>query len=72
MENYYYTNNKHLLLHFLFGLIVESGVEEQGLLDKGSFIQPPDEQVLGPLDTINVEVPQMESGQHQTEPPRHC
>jgi len=65
MEDYSYT---HLLLP-VSRLDVESGVEEEGLLNKGSLVQPPYKQVLGPLDTMHGEVPQMEGGQHKTEPP---
>lgn len=62
----------HLLLHPVFVLDVEAGVEQQGLLDERALVQPPDEQVLGSLDAENIEVPQMQSGQHEPDPPSHC
>lgn len=49
----------HLLFYPFFGLDIKSDVEEQGLLDKGSFIQPPDEQILSPLDAVHFELPEM-------------
>lgn len=71
-DDYSYTETSDLPPRFVFDLNVKSGVEEKGLFDKSSFIEPPDEQVLGPLNAIQVEVPQMDGGQHKTEPPSHC
>lgn len=56
MKEQWYT---HLLFHPFFGLDVKSDVEEEGLLDKGSLIQPPDEQVLSPLYSVHIELPEM-------------
>lgn len=56
MKEQWYT---HLLFHPFFGLDVKSDVEEKGLLDKGSLIQPPDEQVLSPLYSVHIELPEM-------------